>query len=335
MTAIDPPEVANLRDPRQQEASSAPPADEETAPERVRSLLQQVGSVVAPTTMLTALLIYFGWAYSANYVRYFGLDYSLMGFTTQDYVIGSVQALFRPLAVAFSGAMLIVWAHVRLKARIFVGPNVKRRLRLAVWTSAVCGLVLFALGMAGIFVIKGDTRYNVWLNLSLGAGAILLAYASRLHARPERSAGAMTGRSTGLLEVTAAFFLVSLSLFWAATNYAAVVGEKNARGLENALPSTPEATLYSKEPLYLEAPGVRETSCDQTGGYRFRYQGLRLMIRSGGNYFFLPADWSRADGEAVVVPVSDAVRVQFAARPQDGPRRSAAIACPSPRPGPP
>ncbi len=133
-------------------------------------------------------------------------------------------------------------------------------------------------------------------------------------------------RSTGLLEVTVAFFLVALSLFIAATNYAADVGPDKARELV----LSPEAVLYSKEPLYLEAPGVRETSCGEgAGGYRFRYDGLFLLIQSGGHYFFLPTTWSPADGVAAVVPESDAVRLHFAVAPLNG---SAGITCPSAQP---
>ena len=100
---------------------------------------------------------------------------------------------------------------------------------------------------------------------------------------------------------------------------------------------SPEAILYSKEPLYLDAPGVRETSCgEDAGGYRFRYEGLRLMIQSAGNYFFLPATWSRADGVAVVIAESDAVRVQFAvsSRARVQPADPTGITCPAPQPPP-
>ncbi|MGI9022723.1 MAG: hypothetical protein ACR2HV_05750 [Acidimicrobiales bacterium] len=319
------------------EASSPSPADGEV-PEHVRSLFQVVGSVVAPTTLLTALLFYFGWAYTAKYFAYFGLDWSLIRLTTQDYLTSSVVALFEPMAASFSAGLLIAWVHTRLKARFFAGPDSRRHLQLAARASSLCGLVLFGIGLAGIFVVRREVGISLWFPLSLGAGAVLLAYGSRLQARAGRSAGAMTGvRSTGLLEVTAAFFVVALSLFWAATNYAADLGAEQARGVEGRLPSAPEAILYSKEPLYLGAPGVRETSCGEAaGGYRFRYQGLRLMIQSGGHYFFLPAAWSRADGVAVVVPESDSVRLQFAVTPPRGGQASASagIICPSPQPPP-
>lgn len=341
MAVIDSrPDAAGSREPpgAVPEESAAPPDDAQT-PERVRSLFQMVGSVVAPTTLLTALLIYFGWAYSAAFVAYFGLDISLMGFTTQDYVTSSVQVLFVPMAVAFSAGMLIAWFHARLKARVFVGPDARQRLRWGARAAGSCGLVLFGIGMAGMVVVGRPTRYNLLFPLSFGSGAVLLAYASRLHARSERFVShATAARSTALLEVTGAFFIVALSLFWAATNYAHDIGTAKAQEFVNLAPRDgSEVVLYSKEPLYLDSRGILETSCGEpAGGYRFRYEGLRLMIRSAGHYYLLPATWSRTGGMAIVVPESDAVRLQFA-----GPERtdrlqpaSPAIACPSPRPPP-
>ena len=293
----------------------------------MRSVLQTVGSVVAPTTLLTALLLYFGWAYTSAYFKYFGLDWSLVRLTTQDYITSSVLVLVKPMAVAFSAGLLIVWVHARLKARLFTGPEARRRLRWAARVSGVCGFVLFGIGLRGIFFVEDQAQFSLRYPLSLGTGAVLLAYGSRLQARSGRNRGGMSDiRSTGLLEVTVAFFLVALSLFIAATNYAADVGPDKARELV----LSPEAVLYSKEPLYLEAPGVRETSCGEgAGGYRFRYDGLFLLIQSGGHYFFLPTTWSPADGVAVVVPESDAVRLHFAVAPLNG---SAGITCPAAQP---
>ena len=36
---------------------------------------------------------------------------------------------------------------------------------------------------------------------------------------------------------------------------------------------------------------------------------LRLMLRSGGHYFFLPDVWSPTAGVAIVIPEGDAVRL--------------------------
>lgn len=314
VTASRPGPEAQLLDDGAQ-ASAPPHPDADRTPEHLGSLLRRVGSVVAPTTLLTSLLYYFGFAHSAAFLRYFGLDISLLGLSTQDYMMQSVDALFVPLVVSFTVGLVTIWGHARLATRWREAPDAHRRLRLAARVLALAGTVLFAIGVSGIFIVDPPASYGLEFPLSCGSGTLLLAYASRLQARSATSGPARPGvRSTVLLEVTSAFLLVSLSLFWAATNYAAAVGRTRARQFEQQVQTYPEAIVYSKESLHLDAPGVRETSCaEPPGGYRFRYEGLRLMIRSAGQYFFLPDGWSTSSGVALVVPESDAVRLQFLA----------------------
>lgn len=71
-------------------------------------------------------------------------------------------------------------------------------------------------------------------------------------------------------------------------------------------------TVYSAKDLSLRAPAVRETVCrDPEAAYRFRYDGLKLILQSGGQYFFLPADWNPADGVSFVIPRADTLRLEF------------------------
>jgi hypothetical protein len=64
--------------------------------------------------------------------------------------------------------------------------------------------------------------------------------------------------------------------------------------------------------LNLTAPGVRETQCrNPDTAYRYRYTGLKLILQSGGQYFLLPVQWRKADGTAVVLPRTDALRLEF------------------------
>ena len=58
--------------------------------------LRTIGSVVAPTTLLTALLFYFGWVSVSVQSRYFGFDASLLEFSTQDYLLQSISPTFLP-----------------------------------------------------------------------------------------------------------------------------------------------------------------------------------------------------------------------------------------------
>jgi hypothetical protein len=61
------------------------------------------------------------------------------------------------------------------------------------------------------------------------------------------------------------------------------------------------------------------TSCS----YRYRYDGLKLVLQSGGQYFFLPAGWTTADGAALVLPRTDSLRLEFTAAGPAPPDRCA------------
>jgi hypothetical protein len=45
-----------------------------------------------------------------------------------------------------------------------------------------------------------------------------------------------------------------------------------------------------------------------------RYDGFRLLPRSGSEYLLLPAHWQPPTGVAVIVPRTDSVRLEFAPR---------------------
>jgi len=53
-------------------------------------------SVVAPITIISALLFYFGYVSSRAQYAYFGIDVDAIGLSTQDYVMRSPQPLLVP-----------------------------------------------------------------------------------------------------------------------------------------------------------------------------------------------------------------------------------------------
>ena len=76
-------------------------ADEEGSTDsgRVERLISWAASVVAPLSVLTAVLFYFGNVSSRAQFEYFGVDVDTIGLSTQDYVMRSPQALLTPLLV--------------------------------------------------------------------------------------------------------------------------------------------------------------------------------------------------------------------------------------------
>jgi hypothetical protein len=98
----------------------------------------------------------------------------------------------------------------------------------------------------------------------------------------------------GAAEWMIAFFLIAISLFTTASDYAGGVGVSRARQLAAELPVQPAVVLYSQHDLDLPSVGIMRTRCASAdAGYRYRYDGLVLVLESGGKYQLLPRQWSQ------------------------------------------
>ena len=84
----------------------------------ISQLARLVGAIVAPTTLVTSLLFYFGWSRAYWFYDYFGVNSTMLGLTTQDYVQQSLDGLFVPLTVAACATLVALWAHTLVRARV-------------------------------------------------------------------------------------------------------------------------------------------------------------------------------------------------------------------------
>ena len=299
----------------------APPANGVTAPPvagppvrragaDLRSVIELVGAVAAPTTLIGALALYFGVVYVNAQAFYFGIDGSTLGFSTQDYVLRSADALFVPLgALAVAGIALLA-GHTAFR-RWAQRPGRESLARAATWGLAVLGVGSFAAGATSVFRPLPFRTPFLFAPLCLGAGAIACAYSMwvrrELSASPPVSPAWVSTASCVLVGV-----LVVISLFWAASDYARALGRGRSAVLEATLPYRPGVAVYSDRPLQLEGGGVRAVELPAPGGEpRYRYDGLRLFIHSGGKYFLLPAGWTPAGGRALILPDDERVRIEF------------------------
>ena len=292
----------------------------ERAPEEIGAtdalprLFKVFGGIVAPTTLLTGLLFYFGRSRASGYYRYFHVNSTVLDLTTNDYLFDGVDGLFVPIAVACLLALLLLWANGLLLTR--VPPQARRRtVRVLVPLAGVIGAVLVVLAFADLLTEGAVFGTNSATGgMCLAIGVVLVVYAVRLVRLSVPPAGPATARrpATGLAEWGAAFLLVSIGLFWAAQAYAFGVGIGGAITLHRALPTVPEAVIYSQQSLSLDVPGVTEVRCsDPDAAYRFRYDGLRLVREAGNQYLLLPATWDRVTGTAVLLPRSGTIRLEF------------------------
>ena len=92
----------------------------------IRPVLQLISLVVAPTTLLTALLYYFGWLSTNRFSRYFGIDPSTFGFSAQDYLLRAIAPAFGPLIVLAASGLLFVWITGRSPSGFTAGGTPRR-----------------------------------------------------------------------------------------------------------------------------------------------------------------------------------------------------------------
>jgi hypothetical protein len=283
-----------------------------------RSTVETIGAVVAPTTLVGALLYYFGWARTDALYANFGVDASALGFSVQDYVLRSTDAIYVPLGVLGILALLALWAHAAIRSWA-MGRRRRRVAEVIAPATIAFGLVAFARGVVGVV----DPLWDDFLvtPLCLATGVAMLGYGAHLR-RKLRTSNAGDDRPAdpswfAPAHITLVVLLVVLSLFWATEVYAKAFGRGKAQQIASAVTGRPAVTVYSSSRLHIDTPVVEEHDLGPGyAPYRFRYTGLRLLIRSGGKYFLLPSTWSPRNAVTVVLPDTDAVRLEF--RPAGG-----------------
>jgi hypothetical protein len=269
---------------------------------------------VAPVTLITALMFYFGVQHAHWYFHYFGINHTVMGLTTQDYLLRSADGLFIPLTGLAATVLILLWV-IRLTTGRLTDDRRLAAQRAGSVVAAALGTVAVIIAIIGMVGPEVFEEASAVPGLCLAAGALLLALASNTHWR-ERSGGrtALPGW-VGLSEWGALFIVVGIGLFWSVTNYSAAVGETRAYRTAFELSAEPEAVLYSKARLSVPEMTAREIECSQPvqseTAYRYRYEGLKLVLATDNAYFLLPFDWPAGGGIAIVLPRTESVRLEF------------------------
>jgi hypothetical protein len=305
--------------PADAEANNAPPSTPSAASASDESPLRSALSVLTtlgpPLTIATALMFYFGWARSNVQAQFMGLDVSLFGFSTQDYVLQSISTLYVPLLTI--AALALGWLALHQRVSHALGRSSARpALRAAGGIALAVGLLMAT--AAVLIAIVDRTWAPLVLPLVLASGTAIAAYGGWLagaagHPQISGPAGPPWQRALRALLIGS---VITLALFWEVSNYAGVVGRGYALELARTLPARPRATVFSTTPLGIQAPGVHEQQLpvDPDGGkeaLRYRTTGLRFLVRSGGRMFLVHDGWTPQRGTVIVLPDNDQVRWQF------------------------
>jgi hypothetical protein len=276
--------------------------------------LKLAANVLAPTTVLTALLIYFGYVSTTGEYGYFGITLGSLELSAQDLALRSIAALYVPLGGTMLVLLLLSWAHTAVSGLL----ERRAHLRSLAWSAGLLvllGAAATVRGVVGVVVPEvSRTEAIATSPIALGVGVAALAYGRHVLLRVrggETGAGTAPARHRTTVLLTGA--VVTLSLFWTTSSFAGAYGRGQAVVLAGRLTlDLPGVVLDTTERLYAAYPGLEETRLPDAPDQRFhyRYRGLRLLIEAKGRMYLLPEGWRVADGAALVVPVGDGVRVE-------------------------
>ncbi|TQN42355.1 hypothetical protein FHU33_1753 [Blastococcus colisei] len=294
------------------EEKDGSPSDEESGESSVERWVRLATSVIAPTTVLTALLFYFGYVATTAEYRYFGITLGTLGLSTQDVVLRSVAALYVPIGGALVLLLLVTWLHQTVSRWLAAWTHITLLRRMAI-VLVVIGMAAFARGVIGIVVPEVSSTEPVAVSpLSLGLGVIAVAYGRYLLQRTATER--RNSRETRWSRRAAVAFtagLVTLSLFWATNSFAAAYGRGRAVYVAERLTNLPAVTLDTTERLFA-GPKIEETSLspwEEGQRFRYRYHGFRLLLEAEGRMFLLPEQWEVGNGTTLVLQAGDDVRV--------------------------
>lgn len=269
--------------------------------------------VVVPT-LITAVLVYFGAVRTNTTYRVFGVDPSVLGLSPQDYVFRSVDTVFEPVVGLLLIVVVLMPLHHLLVSMLSGRPAVARWVALG---TALAGALLCVDGVLGGIGLVSLHLLPI-IPVSVGLGVLLLGYASHLNGLTVRrlfwpQAEPRLLRLVRRMAFVGLLFVLSL---WSSATYIHMYGSDMAVDLITDPTQLSGVVVYAPERLHIDAPGVVESPIPQsTNGisrYRYRYDGLRLLIHANNQYFLLPACWT-ANGRAraIALPADRSIRVEF------------------------
>lgn len=232
-------------------AGAAPP--EQSGPPPRRGLppwATLVTQLVAPATLISGFLFYYGYVFTPAELWYFGLDVDTVGLSPREIVMRSPRSLAVPLVVLTTTFVGVASLHARVDARaraLRVTPAGARRVvrgaRIAVGAGA-------AVLVSGVLLLLAYAWLSGWAWLQVVAASVIAVGAAltagALRHLPSRPAGVTAG--LWALVVAAVLWAVSETAGWAGVGFA----QQTARDLENL----PLVVLDTTTPLRLTNPQV-------------------------------------------------------------------------------
>ncbi|MFE1788816.1 hypothetical protein ACFW7J_10550 [Streptomyces sp. NPDC059525] len=282
-----------------------------------RSFLDKAAYVAAPGTVVLGLLYYFGNQYNEAYYRAFGVPLSDLPLSIQGVLARSPQALFFPVWVLLVCGLIALLALGRL-GHALARPENERRRRTAYRSLLAVGLLLGIVGGYPVF-FRDDLLTFLpasWprlllppLVVALGATLAFFAIQVRLgqHDPGRRSARVRDADRLWLVAGALLLGMLTLSLFYGVSRYAAMAGEAQAKvDADDGMKRYPAVELHSRLRLVHHAQGIEfEDLGAGAGPYRYQYRGFRLLLKTQASFYLVPHYGGYRNTVTVVLPVDD------------------------------
>lgn len=276
-----------------------------------------LGVVLSQTAAITAVLYFVGWVRASATAAHFGVDVSLLGHTTADYLLRSLNSAVVPLLALGVLELAALFAHRAFFRRL--GAKASFRAAAVPVLAGVhrVAAVLVVAACAGLLLYdRVPAAVRPWLPVVLFAGAATCAYTSVVRPRvePARPAGttATADRLLSFTMVCLCGIAVVLTMSWYAQRVGHLAAAAAARGLADAS----HLVVYSSAKLAIGGPGVVvDSTTDPEQKYRHRYSGLRLIMRTGRDHLLVaPAEWRRGRDAVLFLKEGDGLRIEVVAR---------------------
>jgi hypothetical protein len=262
--------------------------------------------VTGYASLVTAALVYMGWAYEASLLGYFHISALSFNLSVLQYVLKSTPFFFHPAIII--GAVVVVIIIV------VVGPILGRLIRLTrdnrisriLRSNPAMGLGLLVVVVLVWFGLRHNGLGN-WFSTHpgffyvavalIGVGSLLLTWPSRVR--------------HGLFSFALAIVIAAVCTLWIAGLYAGSLGTTAAEDFASSLTTKTAVTVYSVESLALSGPGVTCESLPAGSLYHYRYEGLRLLYVDSGTYYLLPVNWASQQDPTYIFNGSDQIRIEL------------------------
>jgi magnesium-transporting ATPase (P-type) len=257
--------------------------------------------IIANTSLLTAVLVYMGWAYENALFNYFNVSPLNLNFSIVNYALYSLDVFINAQIIIFT---LVLIAIIVLCSRSSHAVTWFKRMSQANHLAVLGALITAAAGS-----LLGFGSYSTWFFSNtyffclviglVGVGPLLLTWPSPPNA-PHRP---------GQFLYPLAIVVAAACVLWAAETYAAGLGTQEAERMANGGSTLAAVALYSTQPLALSGGGIEVQSIHRSM-YHYRYYGLRLLTDQSGTYYLVPVDYNYQP-HTYIITDSDQIRVEL------------------------